>query len=444
MTANDDQVLDHTLVGRLQGWVANRMTTLKQERAAAGQRELQVDDEQQVALSLIRQAVLRHTQDLLGAGRELPDPRYDQRLADAVRSAMYGAGPELDELLRDAQVENIDINGCDEVWVTYADHRGKVRGRAVAATDDDLISAVQTLAGYAGLNARPFTPANPQLDLRLPDGSRLAAVMTASERPVISVRRNRFPQMFLDDLVRLGTVDEQTAAFLRAAVLARCNVMIAGATDAGKTGTLRALVNCIPRDERIITVERALELGLRRHPELHADVVEFEEVLPDADGHGGITIAELVRRTRRHNPSRVLVGEVMGPEVVEMMTAMSQGNNGSLSTVHARDAADVFHKIATYGAQHEHLGFDATHALIASSIDFVVYIRKNPLMGNRRCVAEILEVTGLGEGRVARSAIFTPSPVDGRAVRATDVAIMRAKQLAAQGYDDTAAGWEYR
>jgi Flp pilus assembly CpaF family ATPase len=202
------------------------------------------------------------------------------------------------------------------------------------------------------------------------------------------------------------------------------------------------MINCAPPRERIITVERALELGLRRHPELHADVVEFEEVLPDADGQGGITIAELVRRTRRHNPSRVLVGEVMGPEVVEMLTAMSQGNNGSLSTIHARDAADVFHKLATYGAQYEHLSFDVTHALIASSIDFVLYIRKNPLRGGRRCVAEILEVTGLGEGRVARSAIFTPSPADGRAVRAADVPIMRTKDLAAQGYDDTAVGWD--
>ena len=442
MTTFDDDILDYTLVRRLQARVADRMTTVKQEREAAGHRELEADDERQVALSLIRQAVLRHTQELITQGRELPDPEYDRRLIAAVFAAMYGAGPQLDELLRDGLVENVDINGCDEVWVTYADHRGKVRGRPVAATDDDLIGMVQTLAGYAGLNARPFTPANPQLDLRLPDGSRLSAVMSATERPVVSVRRNRFPQMFLPDLVRLGTVDEQTAAFLRAAVLARANLIIAGSTDAGKTATLRALVNCVQPTERIITVERALELGLRRHPELHADVVEFEEVLPDADGNGGITIAELVRRTRRHNPSRVLVGEVLGPEVVEMLSAMSQGNNGSLSTIHARDAADVFHKLATYAAQFEHLAFEVTHALIASSIDFVVYIRKNPLMGDRRCVAEILEVTGLGEGRVARSAIFTPSPVDGRAVRAADVSIMRSKLLAAQGYDDTAAAWD--
>src|SRR4029077_18424531 len=142
------------------------------------------DDERQVALSLIRHSVLRHTQELISQRRDLPDPGYDRRLMAAVDAAMYGAG-ELDELLRDTQVENVDINGCDEVWVTYADHRGKVRGRPVAASDEDLVNIIQTLGAYAGLNARPFTRASPELDLRLEDGSRLGAVLGASERPVI-------------------------------------------------------------------------------------------------------------------------------------------------------------------------------------------------------------------------------------------------------------------
>ena len=233
----------------------------------------------------------------------------------------------------------------------------------------------------------------------------------------------------------------QLAAFLRAAVMARANVMVAGATDAGKTTLLRALIHCIPPQERLITVERALELGLRRHPELHPDVVELEEVLPDSDGKGGVSIDALVRRTRRHNPSRVIVGEVMGPEVVQMLSAMSQGNDGSLSTIHARDAADVFAKLATYAAQFEGLPFPVTHALIASSIDFVVFVRKNPLLDGRRCVTEVLEVTGYAEGQVTRSRIFATSPVDGRAERVTDVGIMRADRLAAVGYDDALGGW---
>jgi pilus assembly protein CpaF len=104
-----------------------------------------------------------------------------------------------------------------------------------------------------------------------------------------------------------------------------------------------------------------------------------------------LTIGQLVRRTRRHNPSRVIVGEALGPGVVEMLSAMSQGNNGSLSTIHARSAEDVFQKLATYAAQFEGLDFSVAHALVASSIDLVVFLAKNPLLGNRRCVTEVFE-----------------------------------------------------
>jgi pilus assembly protein CpaF len=434
-------LVDYQLVRRLQEQVADRITGERQRRDRAGERELAGPDEQQLARSHILAVVRRHMQEQLGSGYEVPtDAAYDQRLAEAVFAAMYGAG-ELQELLDDPDVENVDINGCDEVWITYAAPRGKVRGRPVAATDDDLIAIVQNLGAYAGLNARPFTPASPELDLRLHDGSRLSAVMRASERPVVSIRRNRYPQMFVPTLVALGTVDEQLAAFLQAAVLSRCNIMVAGATDAGKTTLLRALVNCIPPGERLVTVERALELGLRRHPELHHDVVELEEVLPDAEGRGGIPIDALVRRTRRHNPSRVIVGEVLGPEVVEMLSAMSQGNDGSLSTIHARNAEEVFARIATYAAQHENLDFAVSHSLIAGAIDFVVFLRKNELMGGKRTVTEVVEVTDFADGRVSRSRIFTPSPVTGRAERRDDVAIMRAKRLSEHGYDDTVGAW---
>lgn len=231
-------------------------------------------------------------------------------------------------------------------------------------------------------------------------------------------------------------MDEHLAAFLRAAVLARCNIMVAGATDAGKTTLLRALINCIPPQERLITVERALELGLRRHPELHPDVVEMEEVLPSPDGGGGVTIGQLVRRTRRQNPSRVIVGEVLGPEVVEMLSAMSQGNDGSLSTIHARDAADVFGRLATYAAQHEGLAFEVSHSLIGSTLDFVVFVRKNPHAGGRRAVMEVLEVTGSADGHVTRSRIFPEGP-DGRAIRDPEIPISRLRKLEAVGYDET-------
>ena len=290
---------------------------------------------------------------------------------------------------------------------------GRDQGAVAAggATNEDLISIVQSLGSYAGMNARPFSLNTPTLDVRLQDGSRLAALMSATQVPIVSIRRNRYPQMFLrpdmaqaattrgrellPDLVSLGTVDQQVADFLHAAVRSRCNVVVGGATDAGKTALLRALINCIEVMERLLTIEIALELGIDRHPELHLDVVPMEVVLPDAEGRGGLDIAELVRRTRRHNPSRVIVGEVLGPEVVEMLSAMSQGNDGSLSTIHARDSEEVFNRVATYAAQLGNMNFDIAHQLMAGAIDFVVFIEKNPMLGMRRTVTQIIEVSGV-------------------------------------------------
>ena len=454
-----DLLLDYQMVRELQKQVADLQLADRRTRTAQGLAELTVADEQQKAQSLIRLVVSRHMQARIAAGDELPDPDYDARLRGALFAAIYGAG-ELQELLEDPLVENIDINGFDEVWVRYAGG-DKLRWRAIASSNEHLVSIVQTLGSYAGMNARPFSPATPELDVRLTDGSRLSAIMAATETPSVSIRRNRYPHVFLrpdlaaaaarrggevpPDLVTLGTLTPELADFLYAAVRARANIVVGGATDTGKTTLLRALINCIDPDERLITVERALELGVGRHPELHRDVREMEEVLPDPDGKGGVDIAALVRRTRRMNPDRCIVGEVLGPEVVEMLSAMAQGNNGSLSTIHARDAVEVFNRIATYAKQHEGLDFDVTHSLIAGAIDFVVFIEKNDRAGGRRCVTQVLEIAGFAEGRVARNPIFSPSRVDGRAERDPEVAITaaRAKQLASVGYHERTGTWQW-
>jgi pilus assembly protein CpaF len=449
-------LLDYALIRKLQGHVADAQLADRRQLQASGQGVRTTADEQQQAQSIIRQVVSQHLQDMLARREELPaDPAFETRLRAAIFSAIYGAG-ELQELLDNELVENIDINGCEQTWVTYAGGM-KELWRPVAATNEDLISIVQNLGSYAGLNARPFSPNTPTLDVRLQDGSRLAALMSATQVPIVSIRRNRYPQMFLradmaqaatkqgrellPDLVSLGTVEDQVADFLHAAVRSRCNIVVAGATDAGKTALLRALINCIEVMERLLTIEGALELGIDRHPELHCDVVPMEVVLPDAEGRGGLDIAELVRRTRRHNPSRVIVGEVLGPEVVEMLSAMSQGNDGSLSTIHARDSEEVFNRIATYAAQFGNMNFDIAHQLMAGAIDFVVFIEKNPMLGMRRTVTQIIEVSGVMNGRVGRSHIFTPSPEDGRAVRNTEVPISRMPKLARAGYSDGLPAW---
>lgn len=450
-------LVDYGVIRQLQGRVADLQLADRRQLQFAGQPGRSIDDERQQAQSLIRQVVSQHMQEMLAARVPVPDdPAFETRLRSAIFSAIYGAG-ELQELLDNEAVENIDINGCDQTWVTYA---GGVKElwRPVAASNEDLVSIVQGLGAYASMNARPFSAAAPELDVRLQDGSRLSAVMSATETPSVSIRRNRYPQMFLrpdiaqaaaqagaermPDLLTLGTVDQQVADFLYAAVRSRCNIVVGGATDAGKTTMLRALVNCIDPMERLITIEKALELGLGRHRHLHADVREMEEVLPDAEGRFvGLDIAALVRRSRRMNPSRVIVGEVLGPEVVEMLSAMAQGNDGSVSTIHARDAGEVFNRIATYAAQFGNLDFEVAHQLMAGAIDFIVFVEKNPRLGMRRTVTQIYEVTGMMNGRVGRAEIFAPSPDDGRARRNVEVPITRMAKLGSAGYGDGMPAW---
>jgi pilus assembly protein CpaF len=248
--------------------------------------------------------------------------------------------------------------------------------------------------------------------------------------------------VFLADLVGNGTLSPELATFLAAATSARKNIMIAGATNAGKTTLLRAIANQIPPGERLITVERSLELGIDHFPELHPNVIAFEERLPNMEGQGAITMAELVRRSLRMNPSRVIVGEVLGDEIVTMLNAMSQGNDGSLSTIHANSSLEVFNRISTYAIQSaERLPVEATHMLIAGAIDFVVFIEKRNeyARGGRllRFVSSVREVTGI-DGRVQSSEVFTTGP-DRRAVPHAPVSCMT--ELAEHGYAPVGSAW---
>jgi len=398
------------------------------------------EDERQFARALVAQVLEDHARGEITAGRLPPNAQEEEELAAAIHAALFGVG-RLQPLLEDQNVENIDINGCDHVFLGYADGR-EVLGEPVAESDEELIDLIQILAAYSGLSSRPFDSANPQLDIRLPDGSRLSAVMDVTLRPAISIRRARLGKVFLADLVGNGTISPDVGAFLAAAVVARKNIMIAGATNAGKTTLLRAIANQIPANERLITVERALELGLDHFPELHPNVVAFEERLPNMEGHGAIAMAELVRRSLRMNPSRVIVGEVLGDEIVTMLNAMTQGNDGSLSTIHSNSSLEVFNRISTYAIQaSERLPVEATHMLIAGAIDFVVFIEKRNEYSRggrlRRFVNSIREVTGV-DGRVLSSEVFTPGP-DGRAVPHAPISCL--DELAQHGYEPARGAW---
>jgi pilus assembly protein CpaF len=427
-------MIDHGIVKLIRAEVGDRLTEQRRLDSAAGMAPMSGEDERQYARALIAQALEDYARGEIVSGRPPLNAQEEEDLAEAVHAALFGVG-RLQPLLEDQQIENVDINGFDRVFISYADGREEL-GEPVAESDAELIELIQVLAAYSGLSSRPFDSANPQLDLRLPDGSRLSAVMDVTLRPAISIRRARMGKVFLADLVGNGTASPEVAAFLAAAVAARKNIMIAGATNAGKTTLLRAMANQIPPEERLITVERALELGLDHFPELHPNVVAFEERLPNSEGQGAITMAELVRRSLRMNPSRVIVGEVLGDEIVTMLNAMTQGNDGSLSTIHANSSLEVFNRISTYAIQaSERLPVEATHMLIAGAIDFVVFQEKRNEYAQggrlRRYISSIREVTGV-DGRVMSSEVFAPGP-DGRAVQHAPVSCL--DELVQHGYD---------
>lgn len=386
--------------------------------------------EQQFARKLIGDVLRGHATAAITRGEPPLAQATEQDLAEGVHARIFGAG-RLQGLLNDESIENIDVNGCDEVWVTRAGRATHERVGAIATTDEELVELIQTLAAYAGLNSRPWDAANPELDLQLPDGSRLSAVMSVTSRPSISIRRHRFTNVDLNDLVNNGTVGQDAADFLRAIVRSRLNVMIAGATRAGKTTLLRAMAAEIGPEERIITVEKALELGLRKDTVRHPNCVEMEERVANSEGQGAITMARLVRRTLRQNPDRAIVGEVLGPEVIDMLNAMGQGNDGSMSSIHARSARDVFRRVATYAIQSaERLPHEASYQLVAGGLDFVVFVSRHHHTGQRR-LETVLEVNGYDD-TVQASEIFSAGV---GTAEWTGVVPSRIEQL-------TAAGWQ--
>ena len=207
------------------------------------------------------------------------------------------------------------------------------------------------------------------MSVPLPGGGRLFAVMSVAARPCVSIRRNRLTRVTLADLINNHTLDEQLAAFLSAAVRARKNILIGGGTAAGKTTLLRALATAIPHTERLITIEDSLELFLDADRDGHPDVVALQSREANVEGQGEITLAELVRWALRMSPDRVIVGEVRGSEVVPMLNAMSQGNDGSMTTIHASSSRGAFLRLAAYAAQsHERLGMEATNLLVAGAV----------------------------------------------------------------------------
>ncbi|MFE6287857.1 CpaF family protein [Streptomyces sp. NPDC057877] len=419
--------------------VAARLTAYAGERESAG---LPAEDDTArratVGLLLAEELAEQRRLSLARGGRVI-DAAVEERVAQAVEDALFGIG-SLERLLADEAVENICVNGCDVVWVK--DAAGVWRREApVAASDDELVELVRTLAARTGGEERRFDRGVPRLNLQLPDGSRLFAVMAVTGRVSLTVRRHRFPAASMAELVRLGVCDEQLAAFLQALVRARKNIVIGGGTNVGKTTVLRAFAHEIPPQERLVTIEDTFELGLDADPVAHPNVVAMQAREPNIEGQGGIDQAELVRWGLRMSPDRVIVGEIRGAEVIPMCNAMSQGNDGSLSTIHASTSRGVFTKLASYAAQSpERLSLEATNLMVASAVHFVVHLGWDS--AGRRVIDSVREVIDADGAQIVSNEVFRPGP-DGRAVPATPPRTETLHGLLAAGLDARGAAFPW-
>ncbi|MGW1286426.1 CpaF family protein [Streptomyces sp. NPDC002586] len=425
-------VEEHAVAEQFRENIAAALTGFAHSRTEAGLPVQNSGERRALAKRLVADQIASHNQGLLRSGRPTLNDTAREAIERTVMEALFGLGP-LQELLEDERIENIQINGADQVFVRYAD--GTEERRApVAASDGELADLVRQIAARSGLEERRFDRGSPSLNICLPDGSRLFAVMALSHRVGLTIRRHRFKRVTMDDLVdRLGVCDRRLAAFLTALVLARKNIIVGGGTNVGKTTLARALASVIPAHERLVTIEDTFELGLHEDTAAHPNVMALQAREANVEGEGAVDQAELVRWGLRMSPDRVIVGEIRGPEVVPMCNAMSQGNDGSLSTIHASTSRGVFTKLAAYAAQSpERLSLEATNLLVASAVHFVVHLGWDA--DGRRAIDSIREVVDADGTQIVSNEVYRPGQ-DGRAVPGAPVRTETFEELVDAGLD---------
>lgn len=314
-------------------------------------------------------------------------------IVEAVVNRMTGLGP-IEPLLHDPEITEIMVNAPGEVFI---ERQGVIEAVPVGFRDQEQIrNVIDRIVAPLG---RRVDESTPFVDARLPDGSRLNAIIPplALRSPALTIRRFAPEPFTLRRLVSLGTLNNQMAGFLQACVRARLNMLISGGTGSGKTSTLNALACCIPNKERLVTIEDTAELQLKA-----ANLVSLESRPPNIEGSGEVSIRTLVRNALRMRPDRIIVGEVRGPEAFDMLQAMNTGHPGSLTTVHANSPKDAIRRLESMVLM---AGLDlpqpAIRDAIASALNIIIQQERLPGGGRKIIsIAEVLSARKESEGDI--------------------------------------------
>ncbi|RKQ33255.1 CpaF family protein [Oceanobacillus halophilus] len=320
-----------------------------------------------------------------------------KKIVEELINDLTGFGP-INPLLLDEEVSEVMVNGPTQV---YCERNGKLVLTDVKFRDSDhVMHVIEKIVAPLG---RRIDESSPMVDARLPDGSRVNAIIPplALNGPTITIRKFSEDPFVIDDLIQFGTLTKEMAIFLDACVKARLNMFVSGGTGSGKTTTLNVLSNFIPSDERIVTIEDAAELQLGQD-----HVVSLESRPPNIEGKGAITIRDLVRNSLRMRPDRVVIGEVRGAEALDMLQAMNTGHDGSLATGHSNSPRDMISRLETMvlmaGVD---LPIKAIREQIAGAID--VIIQQSRLKDGTRKITKITEVQGLEGDIIVLQDIFS-------------------------------------
>lgn len=361
----------------------------------------------------------------------LPTAERDAMVRE-IMDEIYGFGP-IEPLMNDPDVSDVLINGPDSVFI---ERNGLLERTDIRfANDEHLVHFIQRLVGRAG---RRIDEVSPMVDAKLPDGSRLNAVIPplALRGPTVSIRRFKSRGVTFEDMVRTASLTPEMADFMVACVRGRMNVVVSGGTGAGKTTMLNNISRFIPETERVITIEQTAELQLQQR-----DVVALETRPPNVEGRGEISQRDLLKNSLRMRPDRIIVGEARGGEVLDMLQAMNTGHDGSMSTVHANDTRDALDRmelmIALSGVE---LPTVVARQYIASAVQILIHMSR--LSTGERKVMRISELCGCQDGTYQIEDIFVyrMSGVDasGRArgaFYATGYEPQALKRLASRGCD---------